>query len=156
MATTIDIISGGRLIFGIGAGSSGDWQVQEFNGFMERFPPTWERLRGLEEAVGICKGMFTSERTTYHGRLYDVNNVLNSPQPIQKPIPIMIGGGGKKRTLKIEAKHADISHVMFRAGGDSEIFQSKLSALRRHCEAVGRDYDEIRKGTGFLAHNELG
>jgi len=69
MATTINIISGGRLIFGIGAGSSGDWQVQEFKGFMGRFPPTRERVRGLRETVEICKSMFTNEWTTYHGRL---------------------------------------------------------------------------------------
>jgi len=151
MATTIDIISNGRLVFGIGAGSSHGWQVQEFNSFMGRFPPTRERLRGLEETVEICKGMFTSERTTYHGRLYKVDDALNSPQPIQKPIPIMIGGGGERRTLRIAAKHANISHVGFSGpASDIKILDAKLSALRKHCEVVGRDYDEIRKGTGFV------
>jgi len=151
MATTIDIISNGRLVFGIGAGSSHGWQVQEFKGFMGRFPPTRERLRGLEETVEICKGMFNNERTTYYGRLYKVDDVLNSPQPIQRPIPIMIGGGGERRTLRIAAKHADISHLGFSGPtSDIKILDAKLSALRKHCEAVGRDYDEIRKSVSFV------
>lgn len=147
MATTVDIISGGRLIFGIGAGSSGDWQVQEFKGFMGRFPPTRERVRGLRETVEICKSMFSNEWTTYHGRLYKVDDAYNSPQPIQKPVPIMVGGGGEKRTLRIAAEHADISHVGVTSIRELEILEAKLSALRRHCRAVGRDYDAIRKGS---------
>ena len=157
MATTIDIISGGRLLFGIGAGSSGDWQVQEFKSFMGRFPPAGERVRGLRETVEICKSMFTRERTTYHGKLYKVDDALNSPQPIQKPVPIMVGGGGEKRTLRIAAEHADISHFGVSRIRDLEILEAKLSALRRHCMAVGRDYDSVRKGSAcviFIGHTE--
>lgn len=142
MATTVDIISGGRLIFGIGAG----WHEEEFKEFLGRFPPVKERLRGLEETVEICRGMFTHERTTYKGKLFRVENVLNSPLPVQRPPPIMIGGGGEKRTLRIAAKHADISHFFVRDLGSLE---TKLTALKKHCIEVGRDYDDIRKGVGL-------
>ena len=139
MATTVDIISGGRLIFGIGAG----WHEEEFKGFLGRFPPPGERLRGLRETVEICKSMFTQERTTYHGKMYQFDNVLNSPQPVQKPIPILIGGAGEKVTLKIAAEHADISHIVT---SDLDTLDHKLSVLEKHCESVGRDYNDIRKG----------
>lgn len=141
MATTVDIISGGRLVFGVGAG----WLEDEFKGFLGWYPPAGERLLGLEETVEICKRMFTSERTTYHGKILDVEDVLNSPQPVQRSLPILIGGGGERRTLKIAAKHADISHFFIQ---DLETLERKLSALRRHCDGLGRDYDEIRKGVG--------
>jgi alkanesulfonate monooxygenase SsuD/methylene tetrahydromethanopterin reductase-like flavin-dependent oxidoreductase (luciferase family) len=113
---------------------------------MGRYPPTAERLRGLRETIEICKGMFSNEHFTYKGKLYDVENVLNKPQPIQKPIPIMVGGGGEKVTLQLAAKHADISHFFT---GDLNILEAKTSALRGHCERLGRDYDSIRKATGF-------
>ena len=142
MATTVDIISGGRLIFGIGAG----WHEEEFNGFMNRFPPVRERLKGLRETVEICKAMFSNERSTYNGKLYKVNNILNSPQPVQKPMPIMIGGGGEKVTLKIAAEHANISHFFSRSLDNLE---QKISVLKKHCETVGRDYSEIRKATSL-------
>lgn len=80
MATTVDIISGGRLIMGLGAG----WHEEEFKGFIGRFPPVKERLQGLRETVEICKSMFTNEHTTYLGKMYTVNDVLNSPQPVQR------------------------------------------------------------------------
>ena len=141
MATTVDIISGGRLVFGVGAG----WLEDEFKGFLGWFPPAGERLLGLDETVEICERMFTNERTTYHGRILDVEDVLNSPQPVQRPLPILIGGGGERRTLRIAAKHADMSHFFVQ---DLETLERKLSALRRHCDDLGRDYDEIRKGVG--------
>lgn len=142
IATSVDIISGGRLVFGIGAG----WHEDEFNGFMGRFPPVSERLRGLRETIEICRGMFSNEHFTYKGKLYDVENVLNKPQPVQKPIPIMVGGGGEKVTLQLAAKYADISHFFT---GDLNILEAKITALRGHCEKLGRDYDSIRKATGF-------
>jgi len=142
MATTVDIISDGRLIFGIGAG----WHEEEFKGFMGQFPPPKERLEGLRETVQICKSMFSKERTTYHGKMYDINNVLNSPQPVQRPIPIMVGGSGEKVTLKIAAQYADISHL-FAANVDE--LEHKLSVLKKHCKAVNRDYDKIRKATAM-------
>ena len=143
MATTVDIISDGRLIFGIGAG----WHEAEFKGFMGGFPSLRERMRGLEESVEICKTMFANEYTTYHGKLYTVENVQNKPQPVQKHIPIMIGGAGERRTLRIAAKHADISHFLSRGIVEEDL--RIFSVLRKHCDSVGRDYDDIVKGTGF-------
>ncbi len=140
MATTVDIISRGRLIFGIGAG----WHQKEFEGFMGRFPSVKERMTGLEETVQICSGMFKNERTSFSGKSYHVDNVLNSPLPVQKPIPIMVGGGGETRTLRIAARYADISHFAFNPS--EEVLNQKLLVLRKHCEAVKRDFDEVKKG----------
>jgi F420-dependent oxidoreductase-like protein len=142
MATTVDIISKGRLIFGIGAG----WHEAEFEGFMGRFPPVRERLQGLRETVKICKQMFTTERSTHRGSLYHVENVLNSPQPTQKPVPIMVGGGGERVTLRIAAKYADISHFFT---GNLEALEHKLTVLKNHCKTVNRNYHEIRKATSM-------
>lgn len=140
MATTVDIISNGRLIFGIGAG----WHEQEFKGFMGQFPSVKERMIGLEETVQICKSMFTNERTNFSGKLHHIDNALNSPPPVQKSIPIMVGGGGEMRTLRIAARYADISHFAFNPS--EETLNQKLIALRKHCKAVKRDFDEIKKG----------
>jgi len=142
MATTVDIISGGRLILGVGAG----WHEEEFKGFIGDFPSSKERLRGLRETIEICKAMFTSEHTTYNGRLYSISNVLNSPQPVQRPIPIMVGGSGEKVTLKIAARYADISHLF---ASDLGQLEHKLAVLKRHCEAVGRDYSNVSKATSM-------
>lgn len=143
MATTVDIISGGRLIFGIGAG----WHEAEFNGFMGGFPGVGERLTGLKETLEICIGMFNNERFSYSGKLYTVNNVLNSPLPIQKPLPVMVGGGGEKRTLRYAAKYADISHFFAR---DMETLEHKLDVIKKHCKNVGREYGDIIKSTGMV------
>jgi len=144
MATTVDIISNGRLIFGIGAG----WHQKEFKGFMGRFPSVRERMTGLEETIQICSSMFKNERTSFRGKLYHVENILNSPLPVQRPPPIMVGGGGEKKTLRIAAKYADISH--FALDPSEEILNQKLSALKKHCEAVKRDFDEIKKGISIM------
>jgi len=144
IATTVDIISNGRLIFGIGAG----WHQKEFEGFMGRFPSVRERMTGLEETIQICRSMFRNERTSFRGRLYHVENVLNSPLPVQRPPPIMVGGGGEKKTLRIAAKYADISHCAFNPS--EEVLDQKLSALKKHCDAVNRDFDEIKKGISVV------
>ena len=142
IATTVDIISNGRLIFGIGAG----WHQKEFTGFMDRFPPVNERMMGLEETIQICESMFQNERTTFKGKLYNVENVLNSPLPVQRPPPIMVGGGGVKKTLRIAAKYADISHFF---ASSEEILNQKLDALKKHCKTVKRAFDEIKIGTSI-------
>ena len=142
MATTVDIISGGRLIFGIGAG----WHEAEFKGFMGKYPNGPSRLTGLKETVEIAVGMFNNERFSYKGKVYTVDNVLNSPQPVQKPIPVMIGGGGEQRTLRYAARWADISHFFV---GDVKSLKHKLGILKKHCTREGTDYDEIVKGTTF-------
>jgi F420-dependent oxidoreductase-like protein len=143
MATTVDRISGGRLIFGIGAG----WHKPEFIGYLGRFPPLSERFTGLEETVQICKSMFSNETSSFKGKLYQVKSVVNSPPPIQEHVPILIAGSGEKRTLKIVAKYADISHIW--PWGGVEEARHKFNVLRKHCETVGRDYDEIRRGVGL-------
>jgi alkanesulfonate monooxygenase SsuD/methylene tetrahydromethanopterin reductase-like flavin-dependent oxidoreductase (luciferase family) len=140
MATTIDIISNGRLIFGIGAG----WHEIEFEGYMERFPSVKERMMGLEETIQICSGMFKKERTSFNGKLYHLEAVLNSPRPVQRSLPIMVGGGGEKTTLRIAAKYADISHCAFNPS--IETLNHKLDVLKKHCKAVNRDFNEIKIG----------
>jgi F420-dependent oxidoreductase-like protein len=151
MATTIDIISKGRLIFGLGAG----WHQKEFEGFLRRFPPVKERMTGLEETIQICRSMFMNERTSFIGKLYHYENVLNSPLPAQRLLPIMVGGGGEKKTLRIAAKYADISHCAFNPS--MEALNHKLSVLKKHCEAVNRDFDEVKIGISvnpFLGSTE--
>ncbi|MDQ1279232.1 MAG: Bac luciferase protein [Thermoproteota archaeon] len=145
MATTVDIISKGRLILGLGAGNAGRNEA-EFKTFFNGFPPNKERLRGLRETAEICKKMFTDQRTTYHGKLYRIENVLNSPSPVQNSLPIMIGGRGEKVTLRIAARYADISHSHTSSLQDVD---AMISALKGHCKDVGRDYDAIRKGTSM-------
>jgi F420-dependent oxidoreductase-like protein len=131
MATTVDIISGGRLLFGIGAG----WHEAEFEGYLGRFPSARDRLDGLEDAIQICQSMFTNEHTNFNGKIYSATNALNSPPPIQKPIPILVGGSGEKRTLKIAAKYADISHLF---ASSPENLRHKIDVLKSHSSHVGR------------------
>jgi alkanesulfonate monooxygenase SsuD/methylene tetrahydromethanopterin reductase-like flavin-dependent oxidoreductase (luciferase family) len=142
MATTVDIISGGRLIFGIGAG----WHQKEFEGFLGEFPTTKKRMDGLEDALNIAKSMFINDRTNYEGRVYSAKNTMNSPLPTQRPIPILVGGAGMKRTLKFAAKYADISHFVHGSEPDEEI-DMRIAALKGHCKAAGRDYSELKKSS---------
>ncbi len=144
MATTVDIISGGRLLFGIGAGAN--FGQTEFEGFMGRYPSAKERLDGLEDAIQICRGMFTNDLITFTGRLYSAKNTLNSPRPVQKSIPIMVGGSGEKRTLKIAAKYADMSHLFVYS---PQSLEHKLAVLQKHCNEVNRDFSVIRVAIGF-------
>jgi len=143
MATTLDRMTNGRIIYGIGAG----WHVPEFESYIGRYPPAGERLTGLEETAQIARNMFNDKVSSFEGKLYKVKDVYNSPPPIQEHIPILIGGGGEKRTLKIVAKYADISHI-FPWGGPEEV-RHKFKVLKKHCDSVGRDFDEIRKGVHF-------
>ena len=142
MATTVDIVSGGRLIFGIGAG----WHEAEFKGFMGRFPSPKERLDGLEDAIRICRSMFQNEVTNFAGKMYSATGTVNLPRPAQRSVPIMVGGSGEKRTLKIAAKYADISHLF--ANSPQEL-EHKLQVLRRHCKSVKRNFSEIRIAVGM-------
>jgi F420-dependent oxidoreductase-like protein len=143
MATTVDIISKGRLIFGIGAG----WFQNEFESFVGQFPSVRERMIGLDETIQICSSMFKNERTSFKGKIFHFENVLNSPLPVQRSPPILVGGGGIRRTLRIAAKYADISHCAFNPS--ETVLDHKLDALRKHCEFLKRDFDEIRKGIGL-------
>jgi len=138
IVTTLDIVSSGRAILGIGAA----WNEDEHNGYGFEFPPAGERLGRLEEAVQICRGMFTQEEFTFQGRFYRTNGALNFPRPVRSGgIPILIGGSGERRTLRLVAKYADACNLF----GDVATIRHKLDVLERHCQEVGRDPSQITK-----------
>ncbi len=136
--TTLDIVSGGRAILGIGAA----WNDDEHAGYGFRFPPLGERMSRLEEALKICRAMFTEDAPSFAGEHYDLDHALNSPRPIRaQGIPILVGGSGERRTLRLVAKYADACNIF----GDIATIRHKLDVLARHCEDVGRDPSEITK-----------
>jgi F420-dependent oxidoreductase-like protein len=147
--TTLDIISSGRAVLGIGAA----WYDVEHEGLGVDFPPVPERMDRLEEAVQICRLMFTEERPTFEGRYYRIKEARNIPRPIQPGgPPIMIGGSGPKRTLRAVAKYADMCNVF----GGPDTLRKNLEILHNHCADVGRDPSEIkvtRLGSLFLARS---
>ncbi len=137
MAVTLDAVSHGRLILGYGAG----WFAQEYEAYGYDFPPIGTRLRQLEEGLQILKRMWTEEQTTFHGAHYHVENARCLPRPTRKPHPpILIGGAGEKVLLKLVARYADIWNNM---GSFHREIGAKLEVLRRHCQRVGRSFDEI-------------
>jgi F420-dependent oxidoreductase-like protein len=148
--TGLDVISSGRAILGLGAA----WNVQEHQGYGWDFPSDGERLSRLEEALQICRLMFTEEAPSFEGRYYRIQDALNFPRPVTPGgPPILVGGGGERRTLKFVAKYADASNIF----GNVEGITHKLEVLKRHCKDVGRDYDEITKtrlGGVFVADTE--
>jgi len=138
ITSNIDVMSGGRLIWGIGAG----WYEHEFKGYGYPFLKASDRIRVLRETVEIVKGMWSEPETTYRGSYYEVVRANCDPKPVQSPHPpVWIGGGGEQLTLRVVAKHADCSNF----GGNPEEFARKCEILKNHCAAVGRDYDAIRK-----------
>ena len=147
--TTLDIISSGRAVLGIGAA----WYDVEHEGLGVDFPPVGERMDRLEEAVQICRLMFTEELPTFEGRYYRIKEARNIPRPVQPGGPkIMIGGSGPKRTLRAVAKYADISNVF----GSADTLRKNIEILHNHCADVGRDPSEIqitRLGSLFLARS---
>jgi F420-dependent oxidoreductase-like protein len=147
LVTTLDVISHGRAILGIGAA----WYEPEHEGMGFDFPGVRERLDRLEEAVQICRALLQDERPTFEGRYYRTKDARNVPAPVQAGgVPIMIGGSGEKRTLRLVAQYADMCNV----SGGPETLRHRLDVLRGHCDAVGRDPNEItttRLGTLMLA-----
>ncbi len=139
IAITTDIISGGRLDFGIGAG----WNEYEHSSMgLELYQPG-ERIRRLDEACQIYKSLCTEHLTTFEGRYYQLKEARSAPKPVQRPYPpITIGGSGEKLTLRVVAKHADIWNFV---AGNVETFQHKERILREHCAAIGRDTTEIER-----------
>ena len=132
-ATTLDVISGGRAVLGLGAA----WFEPEHESFGFAFPPIGERMDRLDEALSIVRGMFAQERTTFEGRFYQVRDALNVPRPVQPGGPrVLVGGGGEQRTLRIAAKHADMTH-WFPLGLDT--LRHKKELLERYCGEIGRD-----------------
>jgi F420-dependent oxidoreductase-like protein len=137
MVTTLDVISGGRAILGIGAA----WNESEHIGYGYEFPPIRERMDRLSEALTIARLMFTQDRPSFSGRYYRIERALNSPRPLQSGGPkILVGGGGEKRTLRLAAEHADITHWFIQSVDE---FKHKSEVLQRHCDAVGRDSSTI-------------
>jgi F420-dependent oxidoreductase-like protein len=136
MVTTLDIISKGRAVLGIGAA----WNESEHRGYGFDFPPIGERMDRLEEALTICKRMFTEESPTFAGRYYRIESALDFPRPIQPGgPPILIGGSGERRTLRMVARFGDISNWW----GSLDELRHKDEVLVRHCEAEGRDPSQI-------------
>ncbi len=138
ITSNLDVISNGRLIWGVGAG----WYDQEFRGYGHPFDPPADRIRMMKEAVEIVTAMWTQPDVSYHGRHYDLDGAQCDPKPVQQPRPqVLIGGGGEQLTLRVVARLADASNF----GGQPDEFRHKCDVLREHCSAVGRDYDEIQK-----------
>jgi F420-dependent oxidoreductase-like protein len=137
IVTTLDVLSGGRAWLGIGAA----WNEEESRGLGIAFPPVAERFERLEETLQVCLQMWRGDERPYAGRHYQLARPLNSPQSLSRPHPpVMIGGGGEKKTLRLVAEYADACNLF--AGPD---LPRKLSVLRQHCDAASRDYDTVYK-----------
>ena len=135
--TTLDVLSGGRAMLGIGAA----WNEEESRGLGLFFPSTAERFERLEEAIQIYLQMCSGDDGPYEGKHYQLARTLNSPPPLTRPHPpLLIGGAGEKKTLRLVAQYADSCNIF-----DSPEIGHKLDVLREHCERLGRDYDEIEK-----------
>src|SRR6516164_4994609 len=135
--TTLDVLSGGRAILGIGAA----WNEEESRGLGLFFPPMAERFERLEEAILICKQMWSGDEGPFDGKHYHLARTLNSPQALSRPHPpILIGGSGERKTLLLVARYADACNLF-----DTPELAHKLDVLRGHCAAEGRDYDAIEK-----------
>jgi F420-dependent oxidoreductase-like protein len=141
--STLNVLSGGRVGLGIGAA----WNEEECKGLGFPFPSVAQRFRELEETLQICLQMWSDSEEPYAGAIWQLERTLNSPQNVTKPY-LMIGGGGEKKTLKLVAQYADACNLSAMA----EVPTHKLDVLRAHCDAVGRDYDEIEK-TAMIAIN---
>jgi F420-dependent oxidoreductase-like protein len=152
-ATTLDVLSGGRAYLGIGAG----WNERESRGLGVPFPSTRERFERLEETLQIAQLMWSGEVESYEGEHYHLAEALNSPQALSEPHPpIMIGGMGEQKTLKLVAQYADACNLFIYGGSDA--VRHKLDVLRGHCEDVGRDYEEIERtglGTANLSEDAM-
>jgi len=140
--TTLDVLSGGRAWMGIGAA----WFDREHHGLGVPFPPLKERFERLEEALQIAHQMWSDNDGPYEGKHYRLAETLNSPQCLSKPHPpVLIGGSGERKTLRLVARYANACNLF----GDPATVKHKLEVLRGHCEAEGRDYDEIEKTVLF-------
>jgi len=135
--TTLDVLSGGRAIVGIGAG----WNEDESRGLGFPFPPVTERFERLEETINYLLQMWSDDDGPFEGKHYQAERLLNVPQVLSKPHPpIMVGGGGEKKTLRLVAKYAQSCNLF-----NTPELEHKLEVLKQHCETEGRDYDEITK-----------
>ena len=142
MTTTLDVLSGGRAWFGIGAA----WNVFESKGLGFAFPPLRERFEWLEETLQMAHAMWSEGSGThgrFDGRRFTATHLINSPQSLSRPrVPILIGGGGERKTLRLVAQYADACNLY---GRDPQVVRDKLAVLREHCERLGRPYEEIER-----------
>jgi len=143
MASTVDVLSHGRLDFGIGAG----WYEHEFRAYGYDFPDGPTRLRQLRDTVQIILQMWTEDEAVFEGKYHQVYGAINQPKGVQQPhIPLLIGGGGEQVTLKLVAQYADACNV---GHLDPAGLERKFSIIKKHCEGVGRDYNAIRRTVLF-------
>jgi F420-dependent oxidoreductase-like protein len=147
IASTVDVAAHGRLYAGIGAG----WYEHEWRAYGYGFPETPERMGMFREAVHIIHKMWTEDRPTFAGKRYTIDGPINEPKSAipGRKVPLWIGGGGEKVTLKLVAQYADACNL---GGDDLVLLQHKLDVLKGHCEAIDRDYDEIVRSTGLSVH----
>jgi F420-dependent oxidoreductase-like protein len=142
MAATVDHISGGRLVLGLGAG----WQENEHRQYGVPFYTLGERLARLDEACQVIKQLFSQEKSRFDGKFYQLDDASLEPKPVQNPLPLLIGGGGEKVTLRITARWADEWNVW----GNVETLQHKMAILDGHCVDVGRDPAQIQRSAVAL------
>ncbi len=146
-ATTLDVLSHGRAYFGVGAA----WNEEEHKGLGVPFPPLAERFERLEETLQIALQMWQGNDQPYSGKHYTLERPLNSPRAVQTPHPpILIGGGGERKTLRLVAQYGDACNLFARMGDDE--LRRKLDVLRDHCASLGRDYNKIEKTTLDVMH----
>src|SRR5712664_3132971 len=142
IVSTLDVLSGGRAWLGIGAA----WNEEESKGLGIPFPPVAERFERLEETLQICLQMWSGDEAPFRGTQYELDRPLNSPQALTEPHPpIMVGGGGERKTLRLVARYAQACNLF-----PTPDLARKLDVLRAHCDAEGRDYDEIEKTCYFI------
>jgi alkanesulfonate monooxygenase SsuD/methylene tetrahydromethanopterin reductase-like flavin-dependent oxidoreductase (luciferase family) len=142
MAATLDHVSGGRVVLGLGAG----WQQNEHEAYGIPFHTLRERLARLDEACQVVKALFTQERATFKGHYYQLENAPLEPKPVQRPLPLLVGGGGEKVTLRIAARHADEWNVW----GDPDTLRRKNGILDGYCGELGRNPREIQRSAVAL------
>ena len=144
MAANVDQISGGRCVLGLGAG----WQENEHRAYGINFSTLGGRMARFDEACQVIKGLFTNDKTNFQGKYYQLTDAPLAPKPVQNPLPLLIGGGGEQRTLRIAAKYADEWNVW----GTPEVLAHKGAILNRYCEEIGRDPKSIKHSAqGMLA-----
>jgi F420-dependent oxidoreductase-like protein len=143
MASTVDVMSHGRAICGLGAG----WYEHEWRAYGYGFPDVPDRMRAFREAVEIVVRMWRDEKASFQGKYYTIDGAINEPKGVQTPhMPLWLGGGGEKVTLKLVAQWADGCNV---GAGDPALVRQKLGVLREHCQAIGRDYESITRSTSL-------
>jgi alkanesulfonate monooxygenase SsuD/methylene tetrahydromethanopterin reductase-like flavin-dependent oxidoreductase (luciferase family) len=147
--TTLDVISGGRAVLGVGAG----WDVAEHEAYGIDFPGLGERFDRLDEELAICHALFTGEQATFTGKFYAVRDAYNVPRPVRGSIPVLVAGGGEKRTLNLVARYGDACNVF---AGDPDSVRHKFDVLAGHCERAGRDPAEITKTVFAFDTSDLG